>query len=33
MNDVNKMTAKERSYFFEYLKEDLDHKNDQLKRN
>ncbi len=32
MDDVNKMTSKERYNFFEFLKEDVEQKNDQLKR-
>ena len=32
MDDVHKMTAKERYNFFEFLKEDVEQKNDQLKR-
>jgi hypothetical protein len=33
MDDVLKMTSKERYYFFEFLKEDIEEKNDSIKRN
>jgi len=33
MDDVRKMTSKERCDFFEFLKEDIKEKNDSFKRN
>jgi len=33
MDDVHKMTAKERYNFFEFLREDIEEKNDSIKRN
>ena len=33
MDDVRKMTLKERYDFFEFLREDIEEKNDSIKRN